>query len=157
MKINLAVAMFILAFALTGCVREIDIENQPATITSVGALSLDDRANVVVPYTLRDLEGDDQIVAIDICDGPDDTCGIAEEATGSTPLDRVPTVPKDSDVLHEFVWQPWCGRWVDQQLETLDVDDEFVVRVTVLPSNDDPVYSEPTSLTALGADVGSCE
>lgn len=140
-----------------GCVRQIDIENQPASVTSVGPVSLDERQNVLVPFTVRDIEGDDQVVVVDVCDAPNDNCGAASIALGSDPLNRITTVPRDTDVLHEFRWQPWCGRWLDETLEPVGLDDEFVIAVTVLSSESDPVYSEPSSLAAMGAEESDCE
>ncbi len=143
--------------SLAGCVREVEIENQPAEVTSVGALSVDANQNVIIGFSIRDFEGDDQLISVDICDAPGDNCGVAEVAVGGDPLDRVPAVPKNTDVFHEFRWAAWCGRWLDQELVPSAPDDEFVVAVSVLPSMSDPVYSEPSSLAALGAVDGACE
>lgn len=144
--------------AVTGCAREIDIENQDASVTSIGPIDLNSAGNVVVPFTVRDHEGDDQTVLVQICDAPDEGCGTAVVAPGSDPLDRLPTVPRRTDVLHEFRWDVWCGRWFGQELEPSDLDSEYVVRIEVITGEAEPVYSEPFSLSGLGAtEEGSCD
>lgn len=156
MTIRILSLTLLLVLALTSCVREVDIENARGEITSIGALAMDDAHNVVIPFTVRDLEGDDQAVAVDICDAPGDNCGVAFHG-GGDPLDRLPTIPKNSDVLHEFHWAAGCGRYLDDGFVPQALDDEFVVALYVLPSDGDAVYSEPTSLAALGAAEISCE
>ena len=144
--------------SVLGCIREVDIENRDAEVTSVGPLAPTDTTEaVVVTFTIRDFEGDDQNVSIQICDGPDDNCGTAAEAAGGDPLSRVTAVPRDTDVEHEFHWDASCGRWVGGELEAMGADQEFVVAVSLLPSQSEPVYSAPTTLAELGVSEGSCE
>jgi hypothetical protein len=150
-------SIILAALAVSACAQEITIENERAQVTSVGPLSIDERGNLVVPFTLLDHEGDDQAVAIEICDSEDTGCGPAAEALGGDPLDRLPTVPKGTDVPHEFRWQPWCGRWLDGELEPAALDDEYVVGLRVVSDDGEPVYSEPFSLAGLGApEPGEC-
>lgn len=148
--------LFLLLVSLaTSCVREVTIENARAEVTSVGPLA-DSDGNVLIYFTLRDLEGDDQAVGVDICDAPGVRCGVAFLAGGDA-LDRLPTIPKDSDVLHETHWHPGCGRYIDDDFVAQSPADDFVVAVYTLPSDGDAVYSEPTSLAALGVTANPCE
>ena len=143
--------------ACTACAQEIDIENQDATITSIGPLSSAASGSIVVPFTLRDREGDDQTVAVTICMAPGEDCGAAAEANGGDPMHRLPTVPKQSDVPHEFRWDTACGRWIDGELEPAVLDTEYVIGLRVVSGDPEPVYSDPFSLAELGvAEVGEC-
>lgn len=145
-----------LALSLTGCAREITIENEDAYVSSVGPLALDEMQNVVVHYTLRDPEGDDQNVQITVCEAPDQQCGVAVEGLGGDPTTRVPTIPADTDVPHEFRWSPWCGRWQGENRLDSNPDEEYVVGITIRTGSSDTVYSEPFTLSALGTTGGDC-
>ncbi len=151
-----AIAALLFALVATGCVREIDIENRDARITSIGPLGLDDADNVIVQYTIRDPEGDDQDLQIEICTAPGEQCGFAAEGIGGDPTSRVPTVPAGTDVTHEFRWAPWCDRWRGTERIPSEPDQEYVVGITVLTGSASPVYSEPFTLTDLGTTGGDC-
>lgn len=141
-----------------GCVRDIEVENQEAIITSVGPLEIDARSNVVVLYTIRDAEGDDEDVRVEICEAPEDDCGTAVEGLGGDPTQRVPTVPQGTDVLHEFRWNPWCGRYVGTDRVTTELATEYVAAVRVLRSETPPVVSSPFTLEGLGVvEARDCE
>ena len=137
--------------ATTGCVRVIEIENQDAHVTSVGTVEFDGRFNVVIEYTILDPEGDDQDVRIDVCEGADRDCGVAIAGLGGDPTTRLPTVPEGTDVLHEFRWNPWCGRYVATDLVETDTTTEYVASVRIVGTESDPLFSNPFTLEGLGA------
>lgn len=98
-------------FALAGviaCDEAIDIDNLDAQITSVGAVRAAGATEVDVDYTIRDYEGDDVNVIVEICD--DTECGVAWQGDGADGTYRVTTTPFDSDVPHVFRWLVRCGR-----------------------------------------------
>jgi hypothetical protein len=142
--------------ALSGCVRDIEIENQEARVTSIGPIDLDTAGNVIINYTLQDPEGDDQDVQVQICTAADQNCGTAVEGRGGDPTTRVPTIPAGTDVPHEFRWAPWCGRWEGTEQTDSDPDTEYVAGIFVLGTSTTPLYSEPFTLADLGATDGDC-
>lgn len=150
------VIVALVALSLTGCAREITIENQEGHVSSIGPIELDEAANVIVHYTLRDPEGDDQDIRVDVCSAPDEDCGIAVEGLGGDSTTRLPTVPAATDVPHEFRWAQRCGRWQGQDLVESKLDRSYVVGITVTNSPTGTVYSEPFTLNALGATAGDC-
>lgn len=149
-------ALLLIATLSAGCVRVVEIENTPGHVTSVGPI---DGAGpfVVVSYTVRDLEGDDQTVRFVVCEQNGDDCGPAIAAPGGDPTERVPTVPEDSDALHEFWWNPWCGRFVDGERVESELTADYVIRVSILDTDQEPLESEPFTLEQLQLDEGDCE
>ncbi len=117
-----------------------------------------------VPYLISDLEGDDQRVDVQICewDGQQATnCGTAVQAPGGDGTDFVPTTPAGTCVLHVFYWDVGCGRFVQasnngqapQSTNVDSVDQQWVVRVSVVGSKEAPGQSEPFTLKDVGFDV----
>ncbi len=160
MNFNLLQSYGLLAIALatstSACVRVVEIENEPAQITSVGPL-VAEGPHLAVEYTIRDFEGDDQAVDVTVCEAPDDACGPAYAANGGDPLQRVPTVPEGTDVLHEFWWDVACGRIVDGERVATDAATEYVVRVAVRGSDDEVLATEPFTIDQFVLDDRECE
>lgn len=144
--------------AATGCVRDVETLDEPAVVTSIGPITTGADGNVVVSYTLRDFEGDDQTVRIEICDADGEDCGPAVQAPGGDPTTRVPTIPENTDVLHTFHWNPWCGRYVGADLTASQIDAEYIVSIEVADTETGPVTSEPFTLESVGLlNAGDCE
>ena len=158
MRLRPYVCLLGMIAAATGCVREIDTLDEPAEVTSVGPIATDDADNVVVSYTLRDFEGDDQTVRVEVCTVDGEECGPAVQAPGGDPTTRVPTVPENTDVLHTFHWNPWCGRYVETDLVGSEIDAQYIVSIEVLGTETGPVTSEPFTLESVGlVSAGDCE
>ena len=90
-------------------------------------------SEVDVEYSLRELEGDDTDVLVQVCDASD-VCGAAWQGPGRDGTSRVTTVPFDTDVPHIFRWNPSCGRVVGSGLESVGLDDSLRFRVQVVDS-----------------------
>lgn len=117
--------------------------NRPPNLTSIGPISFDGNS-VLVEYTLRDREGDDQSIEVDVCErSPDspDVCGTPAEGAASDGRNFLPTVPRGEDVEHRFAWNVGCGRvWGGSCLETeLDASYGFRIR---LKRHDQTIDSE---------------
>lgn len=132
--------------------QPVDQHNFDASVTSVGPVTNGERA-VMVDYALRDHEGDDQTVDVDICestDGEPEACGDAVQGIGGDGTETVPTVPRGDSVTHRFAWAAGCGRVVDGSCTETDVSTTYVARVS-LEDVDDAATSAPFS---LGEDLG---
>lgn len=138
----------LLAFVIVGCGGDTPSQfNQSPSITSVGPLQYDG-TNLVVEYTLRDAEGDDQSVSVGICEGEppsDGICPVPVEGAPSDGLSSLPTVPEGEDVAHRFAWNVGCGRVDSGSCEPTALDQEYVVRIR-LDGTDEAVASESFTL-----------
>lgn len=137
--------LILVVFALS-CSETINVPDQPVEVTSVGPIELS-TANVLVHYTLKDFEGDDAEITVEICEGS--SCGVAFEGAGSDGTLRVPTVPRDTDVPHIFSWDIGCGLWRNDERVGVDITAEYTVVVT--PLGGEPFESEAFILEDLGA------
>jgi hypothetical protein len=117
---------------------------------------------LVLPYLIKDIEGDDQAIKVEICqwDGQEATaCGVAVQARGGDGSTFIPTTPAGSCILHLFYWDVGCGRFVgtdggaSPSRAMIDsVDDQLVARVSVVGSDEAPRQTEPFSLADIGFD-----
>ncbi|MFW5966913.1 MAG: hypothetical protein ACOCV2_05310 [Persicimonas sp.] len=135
-----------------------EVDAAPAPDDGSGTFSADiERVGdaVAIPYLIRDREGDDQRIRVEICtadDGEVDECGTAVRASGDDGTFFVPTTPAGACVLHVFYWDVGCGRFVtdDETPERRlieDVDQPLVARVSVVDSDDDPVETRSFALS----------
>ncbi len=138
--------LLILAVLALSCSETIDVPDTPVEVTSIGPIELA-ASNVVVNYTLKDFEGDDAEITVEICDGA--SCGVAFEGSGSDGTLRVPTVPRDTDVPHVFTWDIGCGLWLNDERVGVDIAAEYTVVIT--PFGGEPFESEVFVLEELGA------
>ncbi|MEZ4460190.1 MAG: hypothetical protein R3E66_10785 [bacterium] len=141
--------LFVLMVCL-GCDETIDVDNSPAQVTAVGGITSvgSPPTAVDVEYTLRDLEGDDTDVLVQICD-ESDVCGAAWQSAGGDGTARVTTVPFDTDVPHIFRWNPSCGRVVGSSVQASGLDDSLRFRIQVAESTSS-LESVPFTLRELG-------
>lgn len=148
----LGLALF-LAVVAAGCGGDAPSQfNRSPSITSIGPLRYDG-TNLVVEYTLRDAEGDDQSVSVGICEQmppSDGICPLPVEGAPSDGLSSLPTVPKGEDVPHQFAWNIGCGRIDSGSCKATKLDQTYVVRIR-LNGTDQAVVSESF---ALGEDFG---
>lgn len=113
--------------------QPLETSNRTARITSVGPVELDERF-VEIQYTLRDREGDDQNVDVEICPAAsegDRDCMTPVQGLGGDGTERLPTVPKDTDVPHRYAWRVGCGLVDGEQCRTVDLQTAYVARVTL--------------------------
>jgi len=135
----------LLAFGfLAACTTTIDVADTPPEITRIGPLSIQGD-QLVVEYSIRDLEGDDARILVEVCTT---TCGVAFEGANSDGTQRVTTAPFDSDVPHIFVWDLNCGSLVGTEIVAIDADAEYRVRIT--PVGGDPAETSTFRLSELG-------
>ncbi|MFP4599811.1 MAG: hypothetical protein ACLFVJ_16250, partial [Persicimonas sp.] len=111
---------------------------------------------VSIPYLVRDREGDDQQIRVEICEWDGErasACGSAVQGPGGDGTAFVPTTPAGSCVLHVFHWDVGCGRFVpanggSPQREILeDVDQQLVARISVVGADTPPAITEPFALS----------
>ena len=148
-----------------GCNAEVTTTDTGADATDAGAapervrVSRDDSA-LVLPYLIKDREGDDQRIKVELCrlsDGEAVDCGVAVQAAGGDGSNFVPTTPAGTCILHVFYWDVGCGRFVGtdsaespQQVMIESVDEELVAQVSVPRSDEEPTRSEPFTLSGIG-------
>lgn len=108
--------------------------DQPASLTSIGPVTFDGQS-VVVDYTLRDPDGDEQDIDVGVCrddgDLPDGRCPTPVEGALSDGTSSLPTNPAGEDVTHRFAWNVGCGRFRPSQNQCLEtkVDRSYVFRI----------------------------
>lgn len=138
--------------ALAACQTAVDVENTTAQVTSVSDVRVVALAGIAqyveVDYTLRDREGDDVDVIVEVCDASD-VCGVAWQAPGADGTYRVTTEPFDTDVPHVFRWDAGCGRVLDGASAALALGDELTLRVSV-EGSDEGLSSPVFALERLG-------
>ena len=143
----------ILVGGLAACSETIDIGNADARITSVGALDVVSESGapryVDVTYSVRDFEGDDVDVIVEICRADGTACGVAWQGPGADGTFRVITEPYDTDVPHVFRWDAACGAVIADARVDAELGVSSLFRVSVLGA-DTHLDSLPFSLTDLG-------
>ncbi len=123
---------------------------------------------LVIPYLIKDREGDDQRINVELCEWNGSeavNCGVASQAAGGDGTSFVPTTPADTCILHVFYWDVGCGRFVGtddganpQQAFIESVDQELVARVSVVGSEEEPSRTEPFTLEGIGFEsVPECD
>lgn len=137
-------------FVWLGCGETIEVDDRPAQVTGVDAALAVELAGqpqfVEVTYTLRDYEGDDIDLEVEVCDASN-TCGVAWQAPGADGTYRLPTEPFDTDVTHVFRWDVGCGRVLGGAVEGVNLTDELRLKISVLDgesSAETPVFSLET-------------
>lgn len=148
-------------FLIVGCEETIEVGNLDAEVTTIGPIEasgfvqFDEEtqgfSQVRIRYTLRDYEGDDVAVSVEVCeeDAPD-TCGAPFRGYGGDGVSRVPTAPFDSDVPHVFEWIAGCGRIVGDSVEPTDIEASYIARVRVRGTSGAPIVSQPFRLGDMG-------
>lgn len=137
--------LMVLCVVLGGCSTSIDVGDTPPQVTQLGPLELIGD-ELRVHYALRDFEGDDATIVVEICE--EDVCGIAFEGRNSDGTQRVPTALFDTDVPHVFVWNLGCGMLVGTEVMAADAEAEYRVRIT--PEGGEGVESHVFKLSELG-------
>jgi len=136
--------------------------NRSASLTSIGPLRLEG-SSLIVDYTLRDAEGDDQTIRVGVCEGeraPAEPCPEPVEGAPSDGRSSLPTVPRDEDVSHQFAWNLGCGRVADGRCLATDPQQSYLVRIRLVDDeSDQTVVSEAFSLAdSFGVDsVPACD
>lgn len=119
---------------LAACQTAVDVENTVGQVTSVSNVRVVDVSGlaefVEVDYTVRDREGDDLDVLVEVCDAMD-VCGVAWQAPGADGTYRVTTEPFDTDVPHVFRWDTGCGRVLNGASEVVALNDALTLRISV--------------------------
>lgn len=147
-----------------GCETTIDVANLETQVTSVGPIEasslvqLDDDtqgfSQVRIGYSLRDYEGDDASIQVEICEvGEDSNCGIPFRGFGGDGLSRLPTIPVDTDVPHIYEWAPGCGRIVGLERVETSLDISYFARISIAGGEGEPVESPEFLLSDLGFDA----
>lgn len=152
-----------LSSGLVHCGEEIEVENTLATIDEPRDVTVTPQDTIGITYTLSDLEGDDQSILVEVCEGSADAptrCGLAIEGPGSDGVTFVPTQQGGAAKTHRFAWDARCGRIpAEQKGEALVsmLDTNYVFRLRVRDDRSDWRYGEPFTLTMLGVDeLGTC-
>lgn len=137
-------------FVWLGCGEIIEVDDRPAQVTGAeAALGVEVSGElrfVDVVYTLRDYEGDDVDLNVQVCDAGG-RCGAAWQAPGGDGTYRVPTEPFDTDVPHVFRWDVGCGRAVGASVEGVGLTDELRLKIGVVGSDssaETPVFTLET-------------
>jgi hypothetical protein len=142
-----------LVCGLAACSETIDIDNADARITSVGALDVVTENGapryVDVTYSVRDFEGDDVDVIVEICNAAGTSCGVAWQGAGGDGTFRVITQPYDTDVPHVFRWDAACGSVVADARTDAELGASSIFRISV-QDGDTHLDSMPFSLADLG-------
>lgn len=145
--------IIILLLGLSGCSETIDIDNAEAQITSVGALDMVTESGVPryldVAYSVRDFEGDDVDIVVEVCDADGTSCGVAWQGPGGDGTFRVITEPYDTDVAHVFRWDVACGLVIADARADADLSKSSVFRISIQGA-DRHLDSMPFALSDLG-------
>jgi hypothetical protein len=140
-----------LALLGLGCGDQpLETQNRKAHVTSVGPVEPNERF-VEIQYTLRDREGDDQRVDVQICpaDQVPGGCLAPVQGLGGDGTNRLPTVPEATDVPHRFSWRAGCGLVDGNQCQSADLQTSYVARIKVTGTN----RSETSEPFTLGNDL----
>lgn len=143
-----------LTLAAVGCGDDdLDLPNRDAELSEVSVEPVD--ANrAAVWYTVRDAEGDDQAIAVELCAADGDGCVVPQPAAGGDGLATIPTVPAGQPVRHVFHWTLDCATL--DELEALAPDGPYIARVTVVRAGVS-AESEPFGVEDLGISPSLCE
>ena len=146
-----------------GCGEEIRVPNRPPELLCaadpicVTLAPSEDGDAVSIGYQIRDIDGDDQQVTVEICEaGGGDGGGVAEDSCGFAIRgggdggEWVPTDPHGGVAAHVFRWRFGCGRILPTgQRAVPTLQEPLVARVT-LPGTAEARISETFSLEDLG-------
>lgn len=173
LRFGLLLAPMLAAGAL-GCDETIEIGNEPAVVTVVGPVrgeapgfepssSPPSDGRVFVGYALRDTEFDDVDIVVTVCacaeqSGDEDectreACGFAIQGQGGDGTSRLPTLPPWAELdhaQHTFVWNAAAGRVSEDGVLASTATTRYVVGIAVQGDADDPLFSTPFNLEALG-------
>lgn len=142
-----------LVCGVAACSETIDIDNADARITSVGALDVVNADGaprfVDVNYSVRDFEGDDVDVIVEVCQADGSDCGVAWQGAGADGTFRVITQPYDTDVPHVFRWDVGCGLVIGEARTDADPAASLIFRISVAETGI-ALDSMPFSLSDLG-------
>src|SRR5690554_6087341 len=120
---------------------------------------------LAIPYLIVDREADAQSIHVEVClwDAEADTateCGVAIAGSGGVGASGISTTPAGQCVLQLFNWDVGCGRFTGVDAEGIslaraqvDVEDDIIVRISVVDSKESPGQSAPFTLKALGFDA----
>jgi len=144
-------ALLLLLFTAGACADSLEPGNLDATVTAVGPIALDAQNRILITYALRDLEGDDQNITLEICEKYATKCGTPNpKGKNSGSLKSLPTLPAHTDVTHTFSVDTACGRIVDNITVAFNLTTPYIVRIQVKGSDNFLTSPEFT----LGSDLG---
>ncbi len=147
----LSFTLLLLLLATAACADSLEQSNLDATVTAVGPIALDAQNRIFITYALRDLEGDDQNITLQICEKDAKQCGTPNpKAKNTGSLKSLPTLPAQTDVTHTFSFDTACGRIVDTKNVAFSLTTPYIVRIQVQDSENHLDSAEFT----LGADLG---
>ncbi|MBA2663244.1 MAG: hypothetical protein H0U74_13205 [Bradymonadaceae bacterium] len=150
---QMGASLLILALVLTpGCADRVEVGNLTAEITAIGPIAIDDDGRLAIAYALRDDEGDDQDVIIEICEAPGERCGEPDPRGnhGGHTTTNLPTRPARTDVGHVFRWDLGCGRVIDNSTVAFELGRPYRVRITIIDGGNE---RSSTNFT-LGEELG---
>lgn len=148
LSLTLLLPLLLLA---TACGDSLEQGNLEANITAVGPIALDAQNRIFITYALRDLEGDDQDITLEICEKDAQKCGTPNpKGKNSGSLKHLPTLPANTDVTHTFSFDTACGRIVDDKTVPFTLNTPYIVRVQI----NDTEKSLTSPEFTLTADLG---
>ena len=132
---------------------------QPGCLEEVTVGVEDNGEAVAIGYRIRDEDGDDQQVTVEICEAHDRTsCGFAFRGGGDGG-EWVPTDPFGGAATHVYHWRFGCG-WLlpaSGERRLPELTESLVARVS-LPGTEEARTSEPFSLQDLGlGELAGCD
>ena len=108
------------------------IENQDATLIALDTpLWNEEQQSVDLLYTLRDEEGDDQKIRVEVCHDDGTQCGFPIEGRGSDGTIHIPTMRFSQDTQHLFRWDIGCGRIVGDQIQETSLSQDYQIRILI--------------------------
>lgn len=127
--LSTALLMLLLTAA---CADSIEQENLEANVTAIGPIALDAQDRILITYALRDYEGDDQNITLEICEANAQRCGTPNPAARNVgSLHSLPTIPARTDVTHSFTFDTACGRLVNNAATPFNLNTPYTVRITI--------------------------
>ncbi len=145
--VPLAFFMGALLALAAGCDNGIKVGNLPGHVAFVGPTASDDQG-VATFFGVVDLERNILDVDVEICpEGA--SCFVPEVLSGSSTLDAVPAVDKNTASALRLLWRP-CE--VGDTTPLLGAQTEFSVVMSVANSDVEPVRSPVTTLESIGVD-----
>ncbi len=147
----------LLATTLLACGEQIVVPDTPAQLEQVGPARLEPtsalsaRAQLGLPYVVRDAEGDDIALSFEVCEASGQACGSPIQGAGSDGVAFIPTDPFGGPVSRLFVWDIACGR-ISPQGRRLSVQpgDSYTFTVRVAGAEEVSMTSAPFSPAELG-------
>lgn len=153
-------AIVAMTFVSSACAEELSLEDTPPSILAVGPVEAGTDGNVLVTYSITDLEGDDATLEALVCRGNE--CTPAYQGDGGDGLGRVPTVPEEpggQSATHVFAWDAACGSIDASSGDRIPAaaDEEISIGLRLAGTDDSPTQSAPFTLDSLGyeSDGGS--